>query len=93
VLGKEHKLDDKELKLSQASSPKPAASSTSVSAVENEQDLKTVSVKGLDINTTSDDTLYNYFENKKRSGGGDVEDIRRDKKTGTFYVTFEECAG
>ena len=51
-----------------------------------------VRVRGLSI-STSNDTLVNYFENYRRSGGGDVVEVTLDSKTRTFFVTFENPEG
>nr|XP_006815898.1 PREDICTED: dentin sialophosphoprotein-like [Saccoglossus kowalevskii] len=40
--------------------------------------------------STSTDTLELYFENKRRSGGGDVQDTSYDSDTNTAVVQFED---
>jgi len=46
-----------------------------------------VLVSGIADNTT-DDALRNYFENKRRSSGGEVKEIKRHGN-GQAVVTFE----
>ncbi|XP_077861950.1 protein mono-ADP-ribosyltransferase PARP10-like, partial [Saccoglossus kowalevskii] len=40
--------------------------------------------------STSTDTLELYFENKRRSGGGDIQDTSYDSDTNTAVVQFED---
>ncbi|XP_056006116.1 protein mono-ADP-ribosyltransferase PARP14-like isoform X2 [Ostrea edulis] len=44
-------------------------------------------VRGVS-SSTSCDTVEMYFENTRRSGGGDIKQIREED--GTFYIIFEE---
>lgn len=41
----------------------------------------------------SEDFITDFFENSKRSGGGDVEDVSYDEKTNTAIITFQDPAG
>lgn len=58
----------------------------------DDQELNSVVIDGLG-KSTSKDTLWNYFENNRRSGGGPVTDVRFDDKRGVVYITFEHEAG
>lgn len=41
----------------------------------------------------SEDTVRFFFENKRKSGGGDIEDLDYDTETHTAIITFEEEDG
>ncbi|XP_067657069.1 protein mono-ADP-ribosyltransferase PARP14-like [Haliotis asinina] len=49
---------------------------------------KTVLVEGIH-KSTSRDTLEMYFESRKRSGGGDIEDFQLNLTEGTALLTFQ----
>ena len=51
---------------------------------------KTIMVTGLATNTT-EDSILNYFENKRRSGGGEVENVELQRDKGVAFVTFEDA--
>ena len=53
---------------------------------------KTIMVTFLAAKTT-EDSLWNYFENERRSGGGAVESVNIQRDTGTAFVTFEDANG
>ncbi len=53
---------------------------------------KTIEVAGLAANTT-EDSVWNYFENKRRSGGGAVETVDLRSDTGVAFVTFKDDNG
>ena len=53
---------------------------------------KTIQVAGLAPSTT-EDSIVNYFENKRRSGGGEVERVDLRGGTGLAYVTFKDANG
>ena len=38
--------------------------------------------------TTTREAILNFFENKKRSGGGDVESVDHNSDQGTAVITF-----
>lgn len=90
VLEKKHTIDDSPLKLRLYSQPSPQVQDDPRS--EESKGLNTISVRGL-TSTTSTETLMNYFENKRRSGGGNVENVRLDSKKEVFFVTFEDPQG
>ena len=44
--------------------------------------------------STSEDTIETFFENKRRSGGGDIEKIETsDRENGIIRVTFVDPEG
>ena len=88
VLEKQHTIDGNLLNVSQCS----RSSTPDVASPGEPQELTTVSVRGLS-SSVSNDTLLNYFENHRRSGGGDVVEVTLDSKTSTFYVTFQKSEG
>ncbi|XP_076461058.1 uncharacterized protein LOC143293737 [Babylonia areolata] len=90
VLQQQHRIDNKILRVSRAlpQQSSRSAGSAGTAAVSASTGLTTVSVRGLP-SSTSTDALMCYFENK-RSGGGDVKEIHLDKRSGVFFVTFEE---
>ena len=49
----------------------------------------------LSSNTVSEDVVRLYFENKKKSGGGDVRSVRLDRndETCSAVVIFEHAEG
>ena len=53
---------------------------------------KTIKVTGLATKTT-EDSITNYFENERRSGGGAVESVEFQSDTGVALVTFEDANG
>ena len=53
---------------------------------------KTIKITGLAAKTTKD-SILNYFENKRRSGGGDVESVDFQSDTGLAFVTFVDVDG
>jgi hypothetical protein len=42
---------------------------------------------------TSDEMIKLYFENLKKSGGGEVVDVDRKTAEGVVYVTFKNAKG
>ena len=53
---------------------------------------KTIKITGLAPKTTKD-SIWNYFENKRRSGGGEVESLDFQSDTGVAFVTFVNVDG
>ena len=47
-------------------------------------------IRGL-FKDITEDTLLNYFENTRRSGGGPVEEVKISENTA--HVKFESCPG
>ena len=61
-------------------------------AEKHKEAAKTILVTCLAAKTT-EDSLWNYFENQRRSGGGAVESVDIQHDTGTAFVTFEDANG
>ena len=55
-------------------------------------DVDTIEVRGFSA-STSDDTLVSFFENKRRSGGGDIKESHLDRSNNVFTATFEQPGG
>ena len=53
---------------------------------------KTIMVTGLAAKTTKD-SILNYFENKRRSGGGEVENVEFQRDKRVAFVTFKDASG
>ena len=58
----------------------------------DEEKGKTIKVTGLASNTT-EDSVWSYFGNKRRSGGGEVETVELLSDTGMAFVTFKDVDG
>ena len=52
----------------------------------------TIEVRGLDPATTVE-TIQMFFENERRSGGVDVDNVQFDPDTHVAYVTFQSRDG
>ena len=52
----------------------------------------TIEVSGIP-ETTSEEFLKMYFENKKRAGGGDIKTMTYDKQEGMATITFSDPSG
>lgn len=52
----------------------------------------TIEVRGVSSKTTVDSVEF-YFDNKRRSGGDGVTNVRQAKEDGAFYVTFNNEEG
>lgn len=61
-------------------------------SIEMSETSKTILVTGLSSQTTKD-SLWNYFENTRRSGGGYVESVEIQRDNGVAFVTFEDASG
>ena len=61
-------------------------------SIEMADNCKTIMVTGLSSITTKD-SLWNYFENTRRSGGGYVESVEIQRDNGLAFVTFEDASG
>lgn len=57
-----------------------------------DENSKTIEVTGLSASTTKD-SILNYFENKRRSGGGEIETFDLKVKVGVAFVTFKDIGG
>ncbi|XP_061194415.1 protein mono-ADP-ribosyltransferase PARP14-like isoform X2 [Saccostrea echinata] len=58
-------------------------------AEENTGPLCTIEVRGMK-ETTSIDSVELYFDNKRKSGGGGVDEVKGEVEDGVLYVTFED---
>ena len=58
---------------------------------EEVEDKLTIIVSGL-RSTTTKDTVFDYFENSRRSGGGEVLNVDFNKQADAV-VTFQEVKG
>ena len=65
---------------------------TKETSEKHKEAAKTIMVTCLAEKTT-EDSLWNYFENERRSGGGAVESVNIQHDTGTAFVTFEDADG
>ena len=57
-----------------------------------DENTKTIEVTGFP-GTTTKDSILNYFENKRRSGGGEVETVDLRHEAGVAFVTFKDIGG
>ena len=57
-----------------------------------DENSKTIKVTGLPASTTKD-SILNYFENERRSGGGEVETVDLNLEAGVAFVTFMDIGG
>ena len=63
--------------------------------VTQEHDVRegtTIEVHGLDPSTTAE-AIQMFFENERRSGGGDVDNVQLDSDDNVAYVTFHSRDG
>ena len=60
----------------------------------NEEDMQGCGIQVTGVNKdTSKETLKMFFENEKKSGGREVEDIWYDDSSGNYTITFSQGAG
>ena len=57
-----------------------------------DENSKTIKVVGLSASTTKD-SIVNYFENKRRSRGGEVETVDFRLGAGVAFVKFKDIGG
>ena len=65
----------------------PSDNTDGLTEEEQIQESRTIEVTGL-ASTTTKDSIKNYFENTRRSGGGDIEDVEFMPEKGYAVVTF-----
>ena len=65
---------------------------TKETSEKHKEAARTIMVTCLAAKTT-EDSLWNYFENERRSGGGVVESVNIQRDTGKAFVTFEDANG
>lgn len=86
-----HTLDNNPLTLKRLESPKKAPPTITEPPL-SEEKRRTIKVTGIAAKTTKD-ALLNFFENKRRSGGGEVEEIQYNEDEGLAEVTFYSPEG
>ena len=84
---KEHRLDGASLKVVLGKSERNVIRKETSSC-----DSRIVEVTGLAA-VTSEDAICNYFENTRRSGGGEVESVEMKPELNMAIVTFKEAHG
>ena len=52
----------------------------------------TIEVSGVAF-TTSEETLRMFFKSRKKSGGGEIEQLWHNKEKGTYVITFKKREG
>ena len=62
----------------------PAADQTDQ---EDMEESRTIELNGL-APTTTEDSITNFFENTRRSGGGDIDSVEFNPKEGFAVITF-----
>ncbi|KAK3729577.1 hypothetical protein QZH41_017197 [Actinostola sp. cb2023] len=84
-----HTLDDHPLTVSrmQQDQPKKPTPTSEHDSATNEERSRVVRITGISHNTTKD-ALLNFFENKRRSGGGEIEDIQYIQDESLADITF-----
>lgn len=61
-------------------------------AEERSEVNRMIRVSSLPPNIT-EELICDFFENVKRSGGGDVEDVSYDEANNTAIITFQDPSG
>ena len=60
----------------------------------DEHELESCSIEVSGVNKeTSQETLKMFFENRRKSGGGQIEDVWFNKSNGNYIITFENREG
>ena len=60
----------------------------------NEEEIESCRIQLSGVSKeTSKETLKMFFENEKKSGGGEVEDIWHDDNSGNYTITFSLRTG
>ena len=54
---------------------------------EDMEESRTIELNGL-APTTTEDSITNFFENTRRSGGGDIDSVEFNPKEGFAVITF-----
>lgn len=65
-------------------------STSPLTPLEDIRELRTIEVAGISLKTT-EDSIRNFFENTRRSGGGDIENIELYSGKGVAVVTFSSA--
>lgn len=73
--------------------PKKKDAEEELADIQEEEPKCTVKIKGVN-KAASRDTLEFYFENERRSGGGEIDVIKSDEEEeDVLYVTFKKSEG
>lgn len=70
--------------------PSPRSVDSTVQSTQGPQ--RTVEVHGLD-SEVDEDMLTMFFENKRRSGGGEIEEVELNPVLGVAYLTYVKAQG
>lgn len=71
---------------------RPAADEVETSSEEEEKEGGAIKVTRIHPETTEEE-IKDFFKNRKKSGGGDVEKVEYDKSTHTAVIWFKEDDG
>ena len=72
--------------------PDDGEASQESSSDEQELESCSIEVSGVDKETTQE-TLKMFFQNRKKSGGGKIEDVWYNKSNGNYIITFGNREG
>jgi hypothetical protein len=61
-------------------------------SVDKQQSVKMIKVTNIPPGTSSDSITF-FFENKRKSGGGDIDDLDYDTESQAAIITFKEEEG
>ena len=57
---------------------------------EDMEESRTIELNGL-APTTTEDSIRNFFENTRRSGGGDIDSVEFNLEEGFAVITFKSA--
>lgn len=92
VLSRDHVLDDVKLSVALHKPEKETKDEKGGYSSHEESVSRVVEISGLSVQTTKD-AVCNYFENTRRSGGGDIENVELQEESGVAVVTFVRSEG
>ena len=81
LLRRQHCLDGASLAV------KAGVPATEQTDQEDTEDSRTIELNGL-APTTTEDSIRNFFENTRRSGGGDIDSVEFNPEEGVAVITF-----
>ena len=81
LLRRQHCLDGASLAI------KAGVPATEQTDQEDMEDSRTIELNGL-APTTTEDSIRNFFENTRRSGGGDIDSVEINPEEGVAVITF-----
>ena len=74
--------------------PEGDGESTADEAIEEaEASSDTVKVSNIPSQLHNKDTLHMFFENARRSGGGDIRELNFDEESATALISFRDAHG